>query len=94
MRNRKTGGAPIIVVATAPPEEKERWSHASNPSKANTPTRAYLSQILNVEEAQFSESRPMARLPLVQDPVVDGFDVEAPVTARVKGRNLSVLQQP
>jgi RNA polymerase sigma-70 factor (ECF subfamily) len=31
---------------------------------------------------------------LLQDPVVDGFDVEAPVTADVKGRNLIVPHQP
>jgi len=37
----------------------------------------------------------MAPAPLLpQAPAVDGFDVEAPVTADVKGRNLITLQQP
>jgi hypothetical protein len=41
-----------------------------------------------------AESRLLALLLLLQDPVVDGFDVEAPVTAHAKGGNLIVLQQP
>jgi hypothetical protein len=31
---------------------------------------------------------------LLQDPVIDGFDVEAPITADVKGRNLIAPHQP
>jgi hypothetical protein len=41
-----------------------------------------------------TERRLMTRLLLLSEPVVDGFDVEPPVTAHAKGGNLIVLQQP
>lgn len=40
------------------------------------------------------KSRLVARLPLLHDPAVDGFDVEPPVAAHVKGRDLTMFQQP
>src|SRR6202051_653638 len=40
-----------------------------------------------------ARGRLIARLSLLQAPVVDGFDVEAPVAAHMKCRNLMLLQQ-
>ena len=41
----KNGRSGDMAAATAPPEEEHRRGHATNPGKANTPTRAPLSQI-------------------------------------------------
>ena len=41
-----------------------------------------------------NRSRLVARLLLLSDPVVDGFDVEAPVAANAKRRNLILPQEP